>query len=54
MKNYKHEILNPKQYLNSNVLNSKLSWVLNIWILGIGICLGFGASDLGFLIFDIL
>ena len=49
MRNSKHEILNSKQDLNSNVLNSKLSWVLNIWILGIGICLGFSVSDLGFL-----
>ena len=51
MRNSKSEILNSKQYQNSNVLNSKLSWGLGIWISGIGICLGFSAWDLEFLIY---
>ena len=37
MRNSNHEILNPKQYQNPNVLNSKLSWGLEYLSRRIGI-----------------
>ncbi|MBI4722018.1 MAG: hypothetical protein HY769_03320 [Candidatus Stahlbacteria bacterium] len=59
MRNSKSEILNSKQYQNSNVINSKLArsfehlnlglGILSLRLISLRLSLGFRASDLGFL-----
>ncbi|MBI4722325.1 MAG: hypothetical protein HY769_04895 [Candidatus Stahlbacteria bacterium] len=46
MRNSKHEILNTKQYLNPK----PQTLCFEHWNLELGICLGFSALDLEFLI----